>query len=235
MTAKSDLIIQGSEIKEEDLIEKKDEMKGEIASENDLTNLLCNIYDSLTDEEAVEIKVYRECILVGKRHKKHSSEYTKKFINFGLSKGNRTVALGYAIRAIDDALPDYCYKAIDGDIEALKETTKHLIKVYDKKMARLEKMFDNLNTTRGMYAVIEDLNLEANSSFEQVKHALTETFMLLYKNRKSAVERLEIKDNNEFLASTEPVLIEIPKNYEVFHDKNNDEYISIVSGDDITL
>ena len=233
MTARSDLIIQGSESKEEDLIEKKYEMKGEIASENDLTTLLCNIYDSLTDEEAVEIKVYRECILVGKRHKNQSSNYTKKFINFGLSKGNRTVALGYAIRAIDDALPDYCYKAIDGDIDALRETTKHLIKVYEKKMNRLEGLIDNIGTAAGMYAVIEDLKLDPQSTAEEVNASLTKAFMLLYKSKRNACSRLEIKDNDEFLASTEPVLIEIPKNYEVFHDKNND-YVSIVAGDDIT-
>ena len=253
MSAKSDFIIQGSELdeqldvndqnesnepkekEEEKPKDQKDLMKGEIASERDLVNILCKIFDSLSDEEAVEIKAYRECILVGKRHKNQSSSYFHKFTNFGLSTGtNRTAALAYAIRAIDgNDLPDYCYKALDGNINALRDTTKHLVKVYDKKIERLKGMFDNLDSLDVMYAVIEDLQLDAKSPYEIVKAKLEEKIAFLTEKRKVAENRLKIKDNEEFVKSTEPVLIEIPRNYEVFHDKTND-YVAIVAGDNIT-
>lgn len=228
MSVQSDFIIEGSD--EQKQIEK---LKGEIASEKGLLTFLCEIYDSLSDYEAVEIKAYREFVLIGKRRLGSSSVYSHKFINYGLSKGNRTETLSYAIRAIDGGdLPDYCYDAINGDIEALRKTTEHIIKVYNAKIKRLNEQLENLDSLDVMYQMISELDLEEGASYEEVKARLKVKISELEEKSVVVKKRLQ-KNDEEFLELTEPVLIEIPKCYNIFHNKHND-LIAIVAGDDIT-
>lgn len=200
MSIETQLIIQGSD--EAQIIEA---MKGEIASEKGLLDLLGRLYDSLTDLEAVEVKVYRSFILVGKRLKGHGSTYYHKFTNYGLANGNRTTTLSFAIRAIDGgSLKDYCYDAMNGDIEALKKTTKHLVRAYNAKIKRLKDKGKDLK-------IIE-----------------------YYEGERDKVQNRLKKDDDEFLALTEPILIEIPKNPDVFYEADDDT-VSIMGSDDISV
>lgn len=228
MSVQSDFIIEGSD--EQVQIAK---LKGEIASEKGLLAYLCEIYDSLKDDEAVEIKAYREFILIGKRRLGASSVYMHKFINYGLSKGNRTETLSYAIRAIDGGdLPDYCYDAINGNIQALRKTTEHLVKVYNAKTKRLTEQLENLDSLDVMYQMISELHLEEDASYEEVKARLKVKISELEEKSVVVAKRLD-KDDDEFLALTEPVLIEIPKCYDIFHNKH-DDLVAIIAGDNIT-
>lgn len=186
MSATSQLIIQGSE--EQKVIES---MKGEIASDKGLLALLCQLFDAIHDDEAVEVKVYRNFILVGVRMKGHGSKYHHKFTNYGLCSGNRTTTLSYAIRAIDGgSLKGYCYDAMNGDIEALRKTTQHLVRAYNAKIKRLK---------------------EKNRDPREIE---------FYEGERDKVMRRLDKDDEEFLELTEPILIEIPKNPEKFYDDN---------------
>lgn len=226
MSVQSDFIIEGSD--EQVQIQK---LKGEIACERGLLALFCDIFDSLGDDEAVEIKAYRDFTLVGKRHKDHGSTYLHKFINYGLCKGNRTDALAYAIRAIDGGdLPDYCYEAISGDIVALKKTTEHLVKVYKAKIKRLTDQLESLDDLDVMYSMIDELQLSNEATYEEVKARIKYKIAELEVKSSTVSSRLK-KSDAEFLELTEPVLIEIPKCYGVFHNKHED-LIAIVAGDD---
>lgn len=194
MSVASKIIIEGSEEKK-----KIELMKGEIASENGLLELLCKIFDGLSETEAVEIKVYRKFILVGKRLKGHGSEYYHKFINYGLANGNRTTTLAFAIRTIDGgSLQSYCYDAMNGDVQALRKTTQHLVRAYNAKIKRLK---------------------EKGKDPKEIEYFEGE--------RDKVMKRLE-KGDEEFLELTEPILIEIPKDPEMFYD----EETVTISGDD---
>jgi hypothetical protein len=200
MSINSQIIIQGSEQEV-----KIKQMKGEIASQSGLLEIFCKIYDSLADNEAFEVKIYRSFILVGKRVKGHGSDYYHKFTNYGLSSGNRTTALSYAIRAVDGgSLKDYCYNAMNGDIEALRLTTKHLVRAYNAKIKRLKEKGRDPRTIE------------------------------YYEAERDKVEKRLLKDDDEFLELTEPVLIEIPRNPDVFYD-NDDNVVSIMGTDDINV
>ncbi len=195
------LIIQGSEP-----IKEVEALRGEITSEKGLQELLNKTFDSLTDGEAVEIKIYRKYILVGKRLKNHGSEYYKKFTNYGLGRGgNKSRSLSFAIHAIDGgSLKEYCYDAINGDVNALRQTTKHLVRAYEAKIKRLK------------------------------EKGKKETVIKYYeKERDKIVRRLE-KDDDEFLELSEPVLVEIPKNPDVFYG-DRIEIVSITGDDNITV
>jgi len=186
MSVSSQMIIQGSEE-----LKQIESMRGEIASDKGLLAILCDYFDALHDDEAVEIKVYRNFILVGIRMKGHGSKYYHKFTNYGLCSGNRTTTLSYAIRSIDGgSLKDYCYDAINGDIEALRKTTQHLVRAYNAKIKRLKEKGKDPR-------VIEWYEGE----------------------RDKVVKRLD-KEDAEFLELTEPILIEIPKNPEKFYDED---------------
>jgi len=200
MSITSQIIIQGS-----DELKKIEEMKGEIANERGLLELLCRLFDSLGDLEAIEVKVYRSFILVGKRLKGHGSEYYHKFINYGLNGGVRTETLSFAIRAIDGgSLKDYCYDAINGDIEALRLTTKHLVRAYNAKIKRLK---------------------EKGKDPKVIEY---------YEGERDKVEKRLEKNDDEFLELTEPVLIEIPKNPSVFYEEDA-TVVSIMSDDGISV
>ena len=188
----SQLIIQGSEE-----LKKIESMKGEIASENGLSGLLNRIFDGLGDIEAAEIKVYREFILVGKRIRGHGSRYSYKFVNYGLAK--RSDGLYFAIKSIDGgSLPNYCYDAIAGDVNALRKTTVHYARALDAKIARLK---------------------EKGKDKKLIEYYESE--------RDKVLKRLE-KDDEDFLELSEPILIEIPRNVDIFYDEDD----VMISGDD---
>ena len=168
-----------------------EELPGVIGTEQGLTALLDDLYDRLNDDQAVEIHVYREFVLVGTREKGHGDIMTKKFINFGFSpkrQDNKSEALAFAIRSIDDgSLPEYCYRAINGDIDALRQTTTHLVRAYEAKIRRMT---------------------EKNKPFKEIEAIQTK--------RDIAKKRLEL-DDEEFVEVSEPIILEIPKNIEKFY------------------
>lgn len=174
---------------------RSEELKGCIANESGLIEILDNSLDGLKEDEAVEIYIYQQYILIGKRKKGHRDVFKYKFTNYGFSPNKRdgkSEALAYAIRSIDDgSLPEYVYRAINGDVEALKQTTKHLIKAYDAKIKRMK---------------------DKGKSKEDI-----EEFKL---KRKAAKRRLTLP-LEEFLELSEPIIVEIPKSPKKFHDKND--------------
>lgn len=184
-------------VKREEQAEKQAEkIKEGIASEHDLTAILDNALDSLKDDEAVEVHIYQDYILVGKRKKGHRDKFKYKFTNYGFSpsrKDRKTESLGFAIRSIDDGhLPGYVYDAINGDIDALRQTTEYLVKAYNAKIKRMKK--------KGKTAKeIEEVKLK----------------------KKAAKRRLTLP-LEQFLELSEPIIVEIPKNHEKFHDKDDD-------------
>jgi hypothetical protein len=118
-----------------------------------------------------------------------------KFTNFGFSpnkKDSKSEALAFAIRSIDDgSLPEYVYYAINGDVESLKLTTKHLVRAYDAKIKRMKKKGKDEDE-------IEEVKLR----------------------RKAAKRRLKLP-LEEFLQLSEPIIVEIPRNPAKFYDKED--------------
>ncbi len=173
---------------------KVKQFEGGIATANALVEILDKCLDSLKSDEAVEIHVYQEYVLIGKRQRGHRDEMKYKFTNFGFSpnkKDSKSEALAFAIRSIDNgSLPDYVYQAIDGNVEALKRTTRHLVRAYDAKIKRMKKK---------------------GKSKEEIKE---------YKLKKKAAERRLELPLAEFLFLSEPIIVEIPKNPEKFYDKD---------------
>ena len=172
-----------------------EDLPGSIASGSGLAELLDKLYSRLNDDMAVEVHVYREFTLIGTRQKGHGDKMLKKFINFGFSpyrKNEKSDALSYAIRTIDDGdLPEYCYRAISGDLDALRRTTLHLIRAYDAKIRRMQ---------------------DKGKSISEI-----EPFIL---RRDTAAHRLELEDD-EFMEVSEPIIIEIPKNPEFFYNEDD--------------
>ena len=172
-----------------------EELKGEIANERGLNDLLDSIYNSLADNEAVEIHIYQDYILVGKRTKGHGDRFFHKFTNFGFSPNrsdNKSRGLTYAIRTIDSgSLPTYCYDAINGDVDALRKTTEHLIRALTAKVKRM--------TEKGKDA------------------ALIEEF----EKRRFAAERRLTLPVEELVVLSEPIIVEIPKDPSKFYDEED--------------
>lgn len=121
-----------------------DEMKGELTTGAGLSALLDLLYDQLRDDEAVVLMVKKDCTLVCTRQKGHGDHVLKKFTNFGFAGDYSHVSvkkakeLSDSIRTIASNLPAYCYDAIAGDKEALRQTTDHLLKVYAAKAERMK-------------------------------------------------------------------------------------------------
>ena len=172
-----------------------EELPGNIASEAGLIELLDILYDGLDETEAIEIHAYRKFVLIGTREKGHGDKMIKKFTNFGFSPEShdkKTDSLTFAIRTIDDgSLPDYCYKAINGDIESLRQTTAHVVRAYDAKIRRMQE--------KGKSA----LEIEPFISKKEI-----------------ATRRLELSDK-ELMEVSVPIIIEIPKNAEVFYEETD--------------
>lgn len=168
-----------------------EELTPQIINESGLTKLLDDLYESIDKNTAVELHIYRHYILVGTRERGHGDKMIKKFNNFGFSTESRdkkSDSLAFAIRAIDDgSLPDYCYKAIGGDVEALRQTTAHVVRAYDAKVRRMQE--------KGKPAI-------------EVEPFIT--------RRDTAARRLELSDE-ELLEVSEPIIIEIPKCSDVFY------------------
>ena len=173
---------------------KEKQYKGGIATESGLVEIFDRFLDSLKEDEAVEIHVYQDYVLVGKREKGHRDDMSYKFTNFGFSPNKRdskSEALTFAVRSIDNgSLPDYVYRAINGDVEALKLTTKHLVRAYDAKIKRM--------TEKG-----------------KSKREIDEVEL-----KKKAAERRLGLPLEEFLQLSEPIIVEIPRNPEKFYDKD---------------
>ena len=180
--------------------EKK--FKGGIATANGLVEILDTILDSLKDDEAVEIHVYQDYVLIGKRKKGHRDVMEYKFTNFGFSpnkKDSKSEALAFAIRSIDSgSLPGYVYEAINGDVDSLRMTTEHLVRAYSAKIKRMKKKHKDKDE-------IEEVKLR----------------------RKAAKRRLKLP-LEEFLHLSEPIIVEIPKRPDKFYDKED----IILSGSD---
>ncbi|MBQ2638679.1 hypothetical protein IJF91_01295 [Candidatus Saccharibacteria bacterium] len=172
-----------------------EELPGSIANESGLTQLLDDLYNRLLDNMAIEIHIYREYVLIGTREKGHGDKMLKKFINFGFSPkrhDNKSEALTYAIRNIDGGgLPDYCYDAINGDLQALRLTTEHLVRAYDAKVRRMK---------------------EKGKTASEI-----ETFAL---RRDAAKRRLTLEDE-DFMEVSEPIIIEIPRNPDTFYSEED--------------
>lgn len=169
----------------------EEELTPQIISEGGLARLLDDLYDGIGENAAVEIHIYRKFVLVGTRERGHGDKMVKKFTNLGFSvepNERKAASLAYAIRAIDDGtLPEYCYMAINGDIGALRQTTAHLVRAYDAKVRRMR---------------------------EKGKPAIEiEPFIA---RRDAAARRLEFSDD-ELVEVSEPIIVEIPKNSDVFY------------------
>lgn len=172
-----------------------EELPGTFASEAGLIELLNTLYNQLTDDMAVEIHVYREYILVGTRQKGHGDKLMKKFINFGFSpnrQDSKSDTLAYAVRSIDNGdLPEYCYRAICGDIPALRQTTEHLIRAYDAKIRRMK---------------------EKGKSAAEIE---------IYTQRMDTATRHLLLEDEDFMEVSEPIILEIPKNPDFFYNEND--------------
>lgn len=167
-----------------------EELIPQIINESGLVKLLDDLYDEIDDNSAVEVHIYRKFVLVGTRERGHGDKMIQKFTNFGFlnSASQKPDALSYAIRTIDDGnLPDYCYKAIEGDVEALRQTTQHLVRAYDAKVRRMQ---------------------EKGKPMLEIEPFVT--------RRDTAMRRLELSDE-EFLELSEPIIIEVPKKPEAFY------------------
>ena len=93
-----------------------------------------------------------------------------------------------AVKPLAENLPEYCYEAISGDKAALRRTTEHLHKVYGKKIERMR---------------------AKKQPAKEIARVLT---------RQDEISRfLELSDD-ELVDVIDAVLIEIPKNPELFED-----------------
>ncbi len=168
-----------------------EDLAPQIISESGLIKLLDDLYDEINDSSAVEVHIYRKFVLIGTRERGHGDKMIQKFTNFGFclnSASQKPDVLSYAIRTIDDGnLPEYCYKAIEGDVEALRQTTQHLVRAYDAKVRRMK---------------------EKGKPMLEIEPFVT--------RRDTAMRRLELPDA-EFLEISEPIIIEIPKKPETFY------------------
>lgn len=163
-----------------------EELASQIVNESGLMKLLDDLYDAIDKDSAVEVHIYRKFTLIGTRTKGHGDKMTMKFTNFGF--GNKTDSLASAIRSIDDgSLPQYCYRAIAGDIEALRQTTAHVVRAYDAKIRRM---------------------LEKAKSVSEVERFVVK--------RDIALRRLELQDA-DLMEVSEPIIIEIPKDPDFFY------------------
>lgn len=169
-----------------------EELSPQIISEAGLVELLDKLYENIDLNMAVEIHIYRKFILVGTRARGHGDRMVQKFTNFGynltVASAKKTDVLSVAIQNIDSGcLPDYCYQAINGDVEALRQTTAHLVRAYDAKIRRMQ---------------------------EKGKPALEiEPFIA---RRDAATRRLELTDK-ELVEVSEPIIVEIPKDPSTFY------------------
>ncbi|MBP5674740.1 hypothetical protein J6W91_00215 [Candidatus Saccharibacteria bacterium] len=195
-------------------------LSGKIISKDGLVELIDRLFSMLTREEALDIWIYQAYILVGIREKGHSEYFYEKFINYGLVMNNnsRNESLSSAIRDVDGgSLKKECYDAINGDIDALKETTKHLINTCRRKLRRAyEKRYNasmSMDTDERAVLRVAELNeiiLDIREHLQRSKEALT------------AATSGNI---TEFLELSEPVIIEIPKDYYYFYDKDPNEIL----------
>ena len=172
-----------------------EELVGNIATEAGLIEILDNLFDSLDEKSAVEVHIYRKYVLIGTREKGHGDKMIMKFVNFGFSPDtyeSKSADLVFAIKTIDNGdLPEYCYKAITGDVEALRQTTAHVARAYDAKIRRM---------------------------VEKAKNASEiETFI---SKRDAALRRLELSDI-DLVEISEPIIIEIPKDPENFYNEDD--------------
>ena len=168
-----------------------EELVGNISSEAGLIELLDSLYNGLSNDMAIEVHIYRKYVLIGTRERGHGDRMIKKFTNFGFClspESGKSDALSFAIRTIDDGnLPDYCYRAINGDVEALRQTTIHLVRAYDAKVRRMQE--------KGKPAI-------------EIEPFIT--------RRDAASRRLELSDE-ELVEISEPIIIEVPKDPATFY------------------
>ena len=123
-----------------DLVFKADDdIVGKEATFLELAVEINKLYNSIQDDEAVIFFIKKNCILVGKRKKDCEDEILHKFTNFGFGKlfFSKVDGLDCIISDIAD-VPAYCHEAIHGNPKALRETTRHLVKVYKKMAERME-------------------------------------------------------------------------------------------------
>ena len=171
-----------------------EELVGNISTEAGIIRILDDLFNSLTKKSAVEVHIYRHYVLIGTRDKGHGDKMVMKFTNFGFcpdSRGSKSDSLVSAIRSIDDGnLPEYCYRAITGDVDALRQTTAHLVRAYDAKIRRM---------------------LEKAKSLSEIE--------VFTSKRDMAMRRLEL-DDKDLLEISEPIIIEIPKDPEYFYEED---------------
>lgn len=193
-------------------------LPGKIISKDGLVELIDNLYGMLTKEEALNVWIYQAYILIGIREKGHGEYFYEKFINYGLVMNNniRNESLSSAIRTVDGgSLRPYCYQAINGDIDALQDTTKHLI-----------------NTCRSKLRRVYEKRYNASMAIDEDKRAilrvaeLNETILDIREHLQRSKKALTAAMNDnvaEFLELSEPIAIEIPKDYYYFYDKDPNE------------
>ena len=185
------LEISSDEIKN---AKKEEKLSGRVITTDALIELLNEILDCATSDEAVEVQVFRNYILVGVRKKGHGDQFMYKFTNLGYAIGDsKSSSLAYAIQSFDEtrSLPDYFYDVISGDKAAIREINKHLVRALEAKIARMVKKRKHPNMIKP------------------------------YKDQfYAARRRLECSDE-ELFAKTEPLIIEIPKNPEVFYSSDS--------------
>lgn len=120
-------------------------MQAEVATPLGLIQLLQSIFYNLPEDGAVVLAIKHDCTFIGARRKGHGVKNIHKLSNFGFGNGDteRERWLVEAIKNIAEInasdLPLYCYQAIMGDKYALRLTTEHLQKVYQRKAERMEK------------------------------------------------------------------------------------------------
>ena len=187
-------------------------LSGKIISKDGLVELIDNLYSMLTKEEALNIWIYQAYILVGIREKGHGEYFYEKFINYGLVLNNKTrnESLSAAIRDIDGgSLNKECYDAINGDISALQETTKHLINTCRRKLRRAyEKRYN------ASMAISEDER--AVLRVAELNEIILDIRDHLQQSKKALMTAMD-GNINEFLELSEPVIIEIPRDYYYFY------------------
>lgn len=176
------LEISSDEIKN---AKKEEKLSGRVITTDALIELLNEILDCATSDEAVEVQVFRNYILVGVRKKGYGDRFMYKFTNYGYAIGDsKSSSLGYAIQSIDEtrSLPDYFYDAISGDKAAIREINKRLVRALEAKITRMVKRRKHPNLIKP------------------------------YKDQFDAARRrLECSDEELFI-KTEPIIIEVPKN-----------------------
>ena len=194
MEAHVKLDIKPSEIEAVEIDRNLDTTRGRVITTNNLVALFDEMCADLTSEEALEIWVYRKYILVGMRRKGHGDRMRFKFTNFGFQIGSsKSDKLSEAIRVVDEegTLPEYVYRAMDGDMNALRETTSHYVRVLSAKIERMKQKGKAKKLIRAI----------------QLKKAAAEN-------------RLSLSDD-EFALISEPIIVEIPMNSEIFHSEND--------------